>query len=717
MDTQDIPSADQSIEPVEQPTSQEGKPATVDKTVDDLNKKIGDHFAKEAKDSKSHRRTFHGRWRRNVQLRMGQPMAIVNNLAQGDPTAEAVEDDLLSEVNPDWSLSKTKTANLFSQVPTIRGTHENKQYAAAVSPFMKELNYQLGEKRANVAVCMEEALNDVVNASGVAGVLVGYAARFEDVVDPKIPQGALDQLEANSPGSVQRLIDAKKLPTIPRAVSDKFFASRLSPSDLLWPKSFKGSDFNNAPWVGYTGEKWKSEGKVDFKLTDIEIEEILGGKEGAAEDDLTLAQDRGANGLDDDNQKIYFDHIFYWRYLQDPDELNMKAIWEIVFVHGKSEPVVHGPCRCQQLVPGSKNQYVGACKFPLQFLTLTYITDNPVNLSDSEAGRPQVNDLRRSRSQMFANRARSTPLRWYDVNRTNKDVQMMLMRGDIQGFIPTNGPGDKVIGEVARAGYPPEDGSFDRTTMQDLMTSWQIGPNQMGTVSTGEHTKGEADLTQANFSTRIGQERARVAQFFINIAEIISAYLALYGDFKSLTDQERQAMMQAWDSRKILTDLVMTVRPDSTVVLDSQAQFNKLNAFLNMTVKSGYINPLPILTQMAELAGLDPAEVVVQPKPPQPPEDVNISYRFSGKDDLMNPAVIALLDKKKKLPSPENVANAKKFLQAVSAPDMPQPAPVPGNPVGAGGPQAAPAGGANAHPDWQLASKVAQRSEDAGIPQ
>lgn len=703
---------DQLIDPTDvSNTLEPASPVTPDETVDTakpgqedgLNKVIEKRLAIESKQSKEHRRQFAPNWKRNIELRLGKPVTTAAIEPGGDVT-EALDDELRSEINPDWYLTKTKTANLFSRVPAVRGTHENTKYAKAVPLFMKELNYQLSERRANIGVPMEEALNDVVNASGIAGILVGYAARFEEVIDPSIPKEALAQFDQKL---IASMVAEKKLPTVPRAVSDKFFANRMSPGDLLWPKEFKGSCFDNAPWVGYTGEKMWAEALVDFELNEADKAKYVSGKESEHEDDLTVENDRG---IEDQGEKVFFDHIFYWRYLYDPEEKNMKAIWEVVFVHGSAEPVLHRPSNCQKLVEGSTNQYVGACKFPLQILTLTYVTDNPVPPSDTEAGRPQVNDLRLSRSQMFQNRKRSTPLRWYDVNRTNKDVQMMLMRGDVQGFIPTNGSGDKVIGEIARASYPTEDRSFDAQTMQDLERTWQIGGNQMGISPQGERTKAEVTLTQENFSTRIGQERARVTQFFLNIVEVMASYIALYSDFNTLTDEERQQMMEAWDSKQILQDLVFSIRPDSSIVMDAASEYRNLAEFFNLMFKTGYMNPLPTMKRMAELRGLDPDESIIQPQP-QKEDNTNISYRFSGKDDLMNPMVVAMLIKEDKAPSPEQLKAAKTLLEAIMAMPAQQPMGA-GGPMQPEGPQAVPEGGVDAHPNAQLASKIAQRSED-----
>lgn len=683
--------------------------AVKDESLSD--KEVASYFKSRIEAAKRNRKRFAEEWKTNVELRLGRPTALYT----GGVTVET--GDQKNAVNPDWALTKTKTANLFSQVPMVQGTHENKEYAPAVPMFMKELNFQIGEKRANVAVPMEEVLNDVVNAAGVGGVVVGYAARFHTkmVPDKEAAKTITD------PAVLQQMEQTGLIKLIPtKEVTDyRFFATRLSPTSLLWPAEFKGSDFDNSSWLGYQDRMSWGEAKSEFKLNDADKETVLGASDTAtSEENLQENQESRSTG---DLRDVRFTRIYYWRYRLDPEEPSFSCIWQIAWVEGKPDPVLHEQWHGQELDPAT-GQYIGARRFPLRVLTLTYITDNPVPPSDSAAGRPQVNDMRRSRAQMFMNRDRSRPLRWHDVNRIDPEIAATIMRGTWQNSIPVNGDGTRVMGEVARASYPAEDMSFDQQTKADLMEMWQIGPNQLSQTSGGDTTKGEAEIVQANFATRIGQERARVATFFLGIVDVIAGLVALYSDYPSLTPQERDQMMQVWNPKQLSHELVLKVRPDSTIVLDSTQRTQRLSSFLNLTAKSGYVNVLPIITEMAELAGLDPTEVIKQPQPP-PPDEPTISYRFSGKEDLQNPVVMAMLVKAKQAPSPEDMDAAKKILQNnLQPPAPPQPPPGPPGAPGQGGPPL-PVGPPpppalppdhNEHPNWHLGDKIAKRSRDIG---
>lgn len=289
-------------------------------------------------------------------------------------------------------------------------------------------------------------------------------------------------------------------------------------------------------------------------------------------------------------------------------------------------------------------------------------------------------------------------------------------------MIPTLGDGARSIGEIARASYPTENIEFDMQNKQDLTELWGLGPNQTGTPS-GKQTKAQVESIQANFATRVGIERNRVGMFFLRLCEVISGFMVLYSDFPILTDEERATMQKAWDNKHITSDLVLKIRPDSTIVLDTQAMIQRRMMFLNMAGKSGLVNPLPILTELAELSGLDPADVIIQPQP-KPPED-NISFRFTGKEDLSDPKVMAMLVKNGRAPNPEHLTAAKKILAAsqlsleeeaaLQAAQPPQPgAPQPPHPPGGGAPPHLnnPQTPPEARPEWSAMSKIAKRSRD-----
>jgi hypothetical protein len=688
--------------------------------IEELNKKVAKSLHGRVEVAEKQRRDLTNTWRRNVELLMGD---IGTRTAVGADINTGDDDDLQSEINPDWYLTKTKRANLYSQVPQVQGTHENMQYAAAIPPFMKQLNYELGEKRSNVGVAMFETLADTINAAGIGFVMVDYVARFDEVDVPAIDVSML------SPDQVQMGIKAGLIPMIkaPKMVSDKFPITRIAPLDGIWPPDFAGSNFDDGDFVGYRGRVSEADAAHMFDLDDEQLQKAVttsgSGRDETLRTSNTEARDRLSKKV------VEFDRIFYWRHRFDKNEMSLKAIWEIVWVKGIKEPVKHEPWNGQRY-DEQTGKYVGSCKFPVRICTLTYISDNPIVPSDTEAARPQTNDLRRSRTQLFQQRQRAIPLRWFNVNQIGQDIQSQIMDGTYQGWLPVNGTGERAVGEVARASYPSENFAFDQETQADLMNMWILPPAAMGQMPAGRKTSGEVQGANAGFGTVMGAEKARVQQFFLSIVEVLAGFLALYSEFDILTAEEKQRMEQTWDRQHVLHDLVLNIRPDAMIALDPQVRIQRLSQFLNLTVKSGYVAPKSIIIEMAELTGLDPNIVVVDPQP-KPPDDPQISYRFSGKDDLTNVMVLATLMAKGHVPTPENINQAKLLLLDAANP-QPQPpsAPggpgVPGQPPGPGGPGGPPAAApphppmaqplhpaeAENHAGWALASKVAKRSRD-----
>jgi hypothetical protein len=140
--------------------------------VEDQNKKIAKSLLTRVDVSHKQRKDMTQEWRRNVELLMGN----IGTRYSVATDLDGADDDLQSEINPDWYLTKTKRANLYSQVPQVQGTHENAQYGAAIPPFMKQLNYEMGAKRSKVGVAMFESLADVINAAGI-GTNIQFRSR------------------------------------------------------------------------------------------------------------------------------------------------------------------------------------------------------------------------------------------------------------------------------------------------------------------------------------------------------------------------------------------------------------------------------------------------------------------------------------------------------------------------------------------------------------
>jgi hypothetical protein len=676
-----LPTDDIQPQPTDTPTDMpvDEKPV---KGADAETKKRWAEFRQRIDTTKSYRKKLLRNWTTNIDMRRGKAFA-----SQTDDDAVAV--------NLDWSYTKTKQAALFSQVPKVRVAHAPESLVAGpwVATYERRLNDTL--VKAGIEAALDEVMPDVINAAGVGIVLVAYEALTENKEVPAIDLSIFPpevQMQALKTG----MLFGEEIPmeSVPQQVDARYTVRRISPADFLWPTDFTGSDFDNAPWLGYSGRMPWAEAASRFGLTDEDKEKVLT-EDRSALDRLTNDVDKGTTYADD---KVGYDELFYHEYQYDSNSKSFNTIHHLVFLHGKVDPVVDEPWKGQKLENG---KVLGAQKKPLRVLTLTYLSDEDIPPSDSAVGRPQVLELNRGRTHVNRQRSRSAPWTWFDVNRLDPAIQGALMRGTWQHAIPVQGDGSRVLGTVEQPALHPENYKFDEIAKMDLQEIWTIGSNQMGSGG-GVETKGEAGYIESNFQTKVGRERSRVASFFVGIAEVLGSLMCLYEDPTLFGDGFDQTLAEK---------LAYSILADSTVLVDSQQRLDRLNGFLNTYAKSGWVNIEPVLKEIATLIGLDP-NTVIQPPQPTPPAEPNISLRLTGGQDMMNPLLLAFMIKAGQAPEPELVEKAKALIQAAvqmqgEIPPAPQP---PVSPDGLPPAPATPLGEAN--PDMGLLPAVGKRAED-----
>jgi hypothetical protein len=615
-------------------------------------------------------------WQQNVDARRGTQ----------SETAHTTEQVV---INQDWPLTKAKIAQLYSQTPEIRLTPRQPQYQPVTHLFANEINQAITD--ASVGTTIEEVLADVINASGIGAVLCACETRTEPRQVPAIDPQTLtpDQQMQVQAGMIQL-----PMKTVDHVVDVRHMVTRISPADLLIPSDFTGSNYDHARWLAHDDRMTWAQAQRAFKLTPDQKDDVLGS------DDRSSVQ----RSLSTDTTKfrdtdvVNYTQVFYWRHYYHADETSFKALQRLVFVDGIDDPVINEPYTGQTRTPTG---IAGVTENPIRVLTLTYVSDDSLPPSDSSVGRFQVDELTASRNAMVAQRKGSVPIRWFDTNRVSSGTRSLLEKGTYQGFIPMNGPADRAIGEVARAVYPAEKFEFDRIIKNDLGEMWQIGSNQTGTFASGERSAKEASIIQANFQRRVGQEQDKVTRLFVGIAKVLAGHLAIYGNF-ALPDDIGQ-------NRALLANsFIYTVRADGTVRLDAEQRIEQLLKALNVTAQSGYVNPKPIITEIWELSGVDPATVVIDPQP-KAPEPVKVS--ISKAEDLMNPIFLALLMRTHQAPDPGDLSGAlnmlRKLAEAAVTPGPPQPGIAVPEPTGQ-------PPGDLPHPNWEAAPRIDRRSEDGG---
>ncbi len=626
----------------------EGEKPVEPMELPDPNKERNKQLLKEIKDCKNHRSKLIPEWAKLIDRRRGKPFAT------------ASDEDRVA-VPLDWSLTKAKAASLYSNNPQLHIDHhpESQQAGAWLSSYERKVNTEL--IKAGIESTMDESVIDTINASGF-GVAMVY--RDAVTVDKSVPKQDPNTL----PPGVK-----PEFEVVPMVLDSRYGIDRISPADALWPLNFTGSDFNKAPWRGRDGKTTKLDAKRRWKLTDEELEKAAGDDKNVTE---KLVHDIDKDRAVDD--RVSFSEIFYWEHCYDPDFTSFSKIHHVIFVNGIDKPVVDEAWKGQKEEEDPNNpgqlQLLGSMKMPIQFLTLTYITDEAVPPSDCAMGVPMVDEINKGRGQMIQQRQLSLPMRWGDSNRLDSTILQGLMRGTWQAIIPVQGPGDKIIGEVSRATHPQENFTFDQVAKADLSEVWSLGPNQTGT-GRGVETAAEADSIQSAFQSRVSRDRAKVVNFFIRLAEVLGGLISIY--------EEPTSFGEGFDPNVCKT-LAYSVVADSTVAQDSRQRIQQLDDFVNIAAKSGYLEIEPILRERATLTGLDPNVVIKKPEP-TPPDPPSISLRISGAEDMVNPLVLALLDAAGQMPTKESIEKSKLLIQLALSPP-------PGQPTAGGPPVGGPEG-------------------------
>ncbi len=613
------------------------------------------------------------------------------NVAKRVKTADTSTKKEVS-VNQDWSMTKAKGSQLYSQTPEVRLTTRPRfeMFAAATTAFAREINETVAD--IDVGATIEEISADVVNAAGVGAVLVSCDKRTETVEVPEVDPSTL-------PPDIQQAIATGRfqLPMVPveKVVDVQYRVDRISPAELLVPSDFVRSDYDKARWLGYDGSMTWTQAQIAFGLTDEEKDDVLGPDKRANGTMRTLSTDTNKFR---DTEVVNFTEVFYWRHYYHPEEKNFRALQRLVFIEGLEEPKVNEPYAVQQRSDDGK--MFGVRKNPIRVAALTYVSDESLPPSDSTIIRHSVNELEESRNDMNLQRKHSIPFRWGDTNRISANTRAKIDQGDFQGFIWTNGPGDRAIGEVSRAAFPPEKFELDKIIKNEITELAQVGTNQSGAFSSGERSAREAGIIEKNFQRRVGQEQDKFQKFFLGIVEVLAAHIAMYGQF-DLPDEigpMREQMANAF---------TYSVRADATIRKDADEQIEKLTKGLNLTAQSGFVNPKPVISKIWELLGEDASQIVIDPEP-KPPEPVKVSV--SKAEDLINPLFVALLMRTGQAPTPEDVAAAIKLLTQAAQSVVPLVPPA--EPTEPQGDNVKRPGITNA--EWETSPRIERRAEDGG---
>ena len=96
---------------------------------------------------------------KRVRKNLVKPWSDNVDYRRGTPFTEYDDEDRIN-VNIDWSMTKAKHAQLYSQTPQVYLSPKQKKYEQAVEVFSKQLKNTLDE--ANVGAAMDESILDAM---------------------------------------------------------------------------------------------------------------------------------------------------------------------------------------------------------------------------------------------------------------------------------------------------------------------------------------------------------------------------------------------------------------------------------------------------------------------------------------------------------------------------------------------------------------------------
>ncbi len=624
------------------------------------------------------RETLVPKWRENTSYRRGKPFSA-------EPEEDAVS------IPVDWARTKNKTAQLFFQVPNVILEPQQEGLEGAAPVAAAALNDVL-KREVKAHIVMDETLQDMINASGFGVALVGInvvtktverekyspeQVQMEQQQAPPPDMGALQPpMEMGGappipppPGPIQQEIAANGgvMPMVPQDVPiyQCYYATRISPGRFLWPVEFVGSDWQEAPWLGYEEDLTVVEAMRKGWVDKDYIEE--NGDKLKSTSDTTDDEENK-----DVTKKVSVQHVYYKKYLVDPAEIDPRKIGHLIFIKGKKKPVVEEDFKWQAYNEETF-EWKGMTTFPIKVGTLTTLSDEALPPSDSEIGRPQVKELMRSRSQMVKQRDRSMPLRWFDVNQVDDDIAEQMRKGVYQDMIPMNGPGNSAIGEVARANYPRDSWEFQTVIDRDLDEAWSMGRNQQGLDTPGETSATESQIVAQNSNVRFDCEGVRVLRFFLEIAESVFDLMQMFQDDQAwvkLVGDTGLKSLAAWNKDVIRGEYAFDAHPDSAVRVDvAQKRAESLNLY-KLLRQDPLLNPQVFTQEVLQTHSIDPQKAMAPPAPPAPPPAA-VRFSFTGAD-LTNAMTVAFLQKHAGMAlTPEDITAAKALMQDAGVPEMP----------------------------------------------
>lgn len=504
----------------------------------------------------------------------------------------------------------------------------------AVAIFKEVLAREAGPKGANTKALMDELIFDVLCPAGLGFAKVGYEQATQGTIPMQTGQMIPDP-NYSQPGAVLNLRPVPMIPEMqdaPNVISELYYASRISPANGLIPAEFRLSNYEQADWLGH-----------DFTMLPSAAD-ALG---------WDVAPSRSKSWDPDDNDRIMpldkkgarqsqlrCREIFYYASRLDPTVKHPDKIRRLVFVQGMKDPVVHEDFKDQRFDANGKF-LSGMRTLPIKVLTLRYVSDMAYPPSDCAITKRAVIELGDFRTIQMTHRRKAAAQRWVDGNGLiNDQMKDAVLKGSYYDTIVTDGPGDRFIGEIGQAHYPPDNVMSEDRIMGDINRAWALGANSSSVQEKGSPTATEiASIAQAT-ANRLNGEREAVTQFWCRIVEAIGSLVQLYAtneDYVEIVGQDGAKSIEAWTKDTIQGEFLYEAIPNSAQAPDAAADRDLALNRYNLLANDPFANREQLYRDTVEAYDGDPDRLTKPPVAP-PPEKPRLSVAISGADlDPMMP--------------------------------------------------------------------------------
>lgn len=496
-----------------------------------------------------------------------------------------------------------------------------------------------------------QAILDVLLPAGVGPVRVGYTA-------------------ATQPVPVELPDPVTGLPTTveaPITFHEEFWVTRLSPKSLLLPAEFRDTDIRKAAWVGYEFSMPVSQLRAEYQIPE-DVEIPTGKSEPFFNEDR---KDGRGEPVDPPAQGVYLEY----RAMLTGESQHPKAVWCLVLVEGMETPLKHGPSPHQtfdkegRLTPDSLPDYT------ILPLWIRDLPDSAWVPSDATITAPLTREINKYRTQAIQQRDNARQVILFDPAKISPEAKQKIDDGEINTMVPVAPEAlaqgaQTIMAQVATANLGRESYLGQDYIQADREKILGISANMTGGTSQKKTTATEANLVNRNTEARFNQEQARVLAWYLSVVRTLDTLVLRYADARMASLLLGPRKGQLWGTFKphLAGGYRYEVHTDSGKYMDAEAQRRQWLQFYQMVRQDPLVNPGKILTKLLAYWGIDPAEGLAQPQPPQPtPPQVGVSFKGEDFSPLSPqfPLVVKMAQQGGWQITPEDIASAQQAAMAL----------------------------------------------------